>query len=78
MYVYFKTCTIILSSKIQYYVRVKMERKLFRSGNGWALFMPQTILQLLKVNPLTDKVECIMENDVLKIKKAKNPDIQEH
>ncbi|MGN1124730.1 MAG: hypothetical protein ACI4SM_00965 [Candidatus Gastranaerophilaceae bacterium] len=55
-----------------------MERKLFRSGNGWALFMPQTILQLLKVNPLTDKVECIMENDVLKIKKAKNPDIQEH
>ena len=47
-----------------------MERKLFRSGNGWALFMPQTILQLLKVNPETDKVECIMENDVLKIKKS--------
>ena len=33
--------------------------------------MPQTILQLLKVNPETDKVECIMENDVLKIKKLK-------
>lgn len=48
-----------------------MERKFFRSGNGWALFMPQTILQLLKVDPLTDKVECVMENDVLKIKKAK-------
>ena len=33
--------------------------------------MPQTILQLLKVNPETDKVECIMENDVLEIKKLK-------
>ena len=51
-----------------------MERKLFRSGNGWSLFMPQTILQLLKVNPETDKVECIMENDVLKIKKAPKED----
>ena len=51
-----------------------MERKLFRSGNGWALFMPQTILQLLKVNPETDKVECIMDNDVLKIKKAPKED----
>ena len=51
-----------------------MERKLFRSGSGWALFMPQTILQLLKVNPETDKVECIMENDVLKIKKAPKED----
>ncbi len=48
-----------------------MERKLMKSGNGWALFINNTILQLLKINPETDKIECIVENDVLKIKKVK-------
>lgn len=48
-----------------------MERKFFRSGGGWALFINNTILQLLKINPETDKVEYIIENDVLKIKKIK-------
>ena len=38
-----------------------MERKLIRSGNGWALFINSTFLELLKVNPETDKVEFIME-----------------
>ncbi len=47
-----------------------MERKLFRSGGGWALFINSTILKLMKVNPETDTVEYIMENDTLKIKKA--------
>ena len=49
-----------------------MERKLIRSGNGWALFINSTFLELLKVNPETDKVEFIMENDTLKIKKAQS------
>ena len=48
-----------------------MERKLFRSGNGWAIFINSTILKLLKINPETDKVEYEIENDVLKIKKVK-------
>ena len=48
-----------------------MERKLFRSGNGWALFINTTILNLLKINPETDKVEYQIENDVLKITKVK-------
>ncbi len=47
-----------------------MERKLFRSGGGWALFINSTLLKLMKVNPETDTVEYIMENDTLKIKKA--------
>ena len=48
-----------------------MERKLFRSGNGWAIFINSTILKLLKINLETDKVEYEIENDVLKIKKVK-------
>ena len=47
-----------------------MERKFSRSGNGWSLFMPKTIIELLKINPETDKVEMSIENEVLKIKKA--------
>lgn len=48
-----------------------MERKLFRSGGGWALFINTTILKLLKINPETDMVEYQVENDVLKIMKVK-------
>lgn len=47
-----------------------MERKLIRAGNGWSLFLNSTILKLLKVNPETDRVEYVMENNTLKIKKA--------
>ena len=46
-----------------------MERKFFKSGNGWALFVPKTILELLKINPQIDKIEMQVENEVLKIKK---------
>lgn len=49
-----------------------MERKLMRSGNGWALFMSKTLIELLKINPETDFLEMQIENDVLKIKKVKN------
>ncbi|HBG49317.1 MAG TPA: hypothetical protein DDW90_07425 [Cyanobacteria bacterium UBA9971] len=47
-----------------------MKRKLFRSGNSWALFIPKTIIELLKIDPEKDSIELIVENDVLKIKKT--------
>lgn len=47
-----------------------MERKLFRSGNGWGLFINNTILQLLNINPPNDKVKYIVENDRLIITKT--------
>lgn len=53
-----------------------MERKFMKSGNGWALFVPLTILKLLKINPEKDRVEFIVENDVLKVKKLKKEDRQ--
>ena len=49
-----------------------MKRKLMRSGNGYALFVSKTIIELLKINPEDDFVEFEVENNVLKIKKA-NP-----
>ena len=49
-----------------------MERKLMRNGNGWALFINSTILQLLKLNPETDLIEYTIEGDKLIITKSKN------
>lgn len=54
-----------------------MKKKLSRSGSGWALFMPKTLLELIDVEPETDKLEIKVENNVIKITKAeedeKNP-----
>lgn len=47
-----------------------MERKLFRAGNGWSLFLPKVIIELLKIDPENDTVEMQIENDVLKVKKV--------
>ena len=49
-----------------------MKRKLSRSGSGWALFMPKTLLELINVNPENDQLEVKVENDIIKITKAKN------
>lgn len=46
-----------------------MERKFFRTGNGWSLFIPKVIFELLKINPETDSIEMQIENEILKIKK---------
>ena len=46
-----------------------MERKFFRTGNGWSLFRPKVIIELLKIDPEKDTIEMQIENDVLKIKK---------
>ena len=48
-----------------------MKKKLSRSGSGWALFMPKTLLELINVNPETDFLEVSVENDLIKIRKAK-------
>lgn len=49
-----------------------MDRKLMRNGNGWALSINSTILQLLKVNPEEDMVEYTIEKDKLIITKSLN------
>lgn len=47
-----------------------MKRKLMRNGNGWALSINSTILQLLKINPEEDMVEFSIEIDKLIITKC--------
>lgn len=52
-----------------------MIRRLQKAGNGWAIFLPKPLLELLKVNPETDKVELEFEGDTLKVKKHKEEQI---
>ena len=52
-----------------------MKKKLSRSGSGWALFMPKTLLELIDVNPETDMLEIKVENNVIKIVKAETANL---
>ena len=47
-----------------------MKKKMYRSGNAWALLIQKAILELLDINPEVDEVELEVENKVLKVKKA--------
>lgn len=49
-----------------------MDRKLIRSGNGWCLYLNNTIIDLLKLKPETDLVEYAFEGDKLIITKSPN------
>ena len=63
--------SIILYCKL--YVRlIVMDRKLIRNGNGWALTLNKTILNLLKITPDVDMVEYTIEGDKLIITKSPN------
>lgn len=47
-----------------------MIRKIIQVGNSWGIIIPQSILELLKVNPVLDKLEFEVDGKVLKITKA--------
>ena len=47
-----------------------MKKKLYKSGNAWALLIQKAILELLDIDPETDEVSLEVENKTLKITKA--------
>lgn len=49
-----------------------MKKKLSRSGSGWALFMPKTLLELIDVEPETDYLKIQVENNIIKISKSED------
>ena len=51
-----------------------MKKKLSRSGSGWSLFMPKTLLELIDVNPETDMLEIKVSDNTVKITKAQKDD----
>lgn len=51
-----------------------MKKKLFRSGGGWALFLPKPVLELLDIDPENNQVEIEINNKILTVKKAAEED----
>ena len=49
-----------------------MDRKLIRSGTGWCIYVNNTIIDLLNLNPETDLIKYTVENDKLIITKSAN------
>lgn len=49
---------------------MSFDRKLMRNGNGWALSINSTILEFLDVDPKTDMINYVMENNKLIITKS--------
>ena len=47
-----------------------MKKKLSRSGSGWALFMPKTLLELIDVNPETDEIKIQVNKETITLSKA--------
>lgn len=48
-----------------------MHKKLRELGNSWGLIINRTLLEILKVNPVKDEVEIIVEKDEIRIRKYK-------
>ena len=48
-----------------------MIKKIIQIGNSWGVIIPQAVLALLKINPVTDRLEFRVENDKLIITKVK-------
>lgn len=47
-----------------------MKRKFSKLGNGWSIFLPKVVIELLELNPEIDQIEMNIENKVLTIKKS--------
>lgn len=62
----------VLYCQVQCKVKCNMayDRKLIRNGNGWAMTLNSTMLELLDVDPKVNKVRYTIENNVLKITKS--------
>ena len=45
-------------------------KKLSRKNSSWGLYMPNSVLELLEINPDTDALDINIQDDVLIIKKA--------
>ena len=47
-----------------------MKRKLSRSGNGWSIFLPKVIIELLDIDPEKDYIDLKIENNTLLVTRA--------
>lgn len=51
-----------------------MHKKLRQLGTSWSLKISKPFLEIMKVNPVLDEIEIIVENNEIRIKKYKPED----
>ncbi len=51
-----------------------MSKKLTQIGTSWGFIIPKALLEVLKINPVTDKIDFEIEGKTLKITKASKDD----
>ena len=47
-----------------------MNKKITQIGNSWGIIIPKTLFDMLKINPVKDKLDIKLENDKLILTKA--------
>ena len=48
-----------------------MAKKLTQIGTSWRVIIPKPLLEVLKINPVQDKIDFEIEGETLKITKVK-------
>lgn len=48
-----------------------MIKKIIQIGNSWGIILPKAVMELLKLNPVKDKLEFTIEGEKLVITKSK-------
>ena len=48
-----------------------MLKKLTQIGGSWGVIIPKTVLEMLNINPVLDKIEFLFNGDEIVIKKHK-------
>lgn len=48
-----------------------IHKKLRQMGNSWGLIIPETLPEVMNINPVLDEIGITIENDEIKLKKYK-------
>ena len=48
-----------------------MHKKLRQMGNSWGIIIPKALIEIMKMNPVLDEIEIIVEMDEIRLRKYK-------
>lgn len=48
-----------------------IQKKLIQVGSSWGVIIPKAVLEMNNINPILDEVELYMQDNEIRIRKAK-------
>ena len=48
-----------------------MNKKLRQMGSSWGIIIPKALIEIMKMNPVLDEIEIIVEKDEIRLRKYK-------